>query len=84
MPIQWIKSDGWYPLRASARGGYRSFAEVRSTTRVRLFRPFPSRPRTINRLAKPGHVASIDFARYPGGKPISGATFGTSQDASRR
>jgi hypothetical protein len=26
----------------------------------------------------------ITYSRYPGGKPTSGATFGTSQDASRR
>jgi hypothetical protein len=37
-----------------------------------------------NRLAKPATSRASPFARYPAGKPISGATFCTSQDASRR
>ena len=54
--------------RSAAVGGKPTFAGPGSAARLRQKWP----------LWEPGS------AHYPGGKPISGATFGTSQDASRR
>jgi hypothetical protein len=65
-----IGSSGWEADLRPSRGEWRGFAESGRWRR--------------SRAASKIDPVAITFSGYPGGKPISGATFGTSQDASRR